>query len=378
MEEKRGRQLRAALPPPLFSCRDIGKEEKMQKHNKLFLMPLLLAMFFLGINCSAVSAERVSLSNSQKELVIEHIREHDPSDMGHVTTNYPAGTKANASNWMVYWSAADAQYYLLYFPPVDYVSSPGGSVEIQCSPFSEPYSCYCFYYKFSDGKLTYFYMQGHCYPEYKESFRKFSVYRLSSFDDIVACNIPLCDEDGLELFDTANNPDGLKPSGGESGGGSGGSEDGSDGGILGFLKGMLEDMRSDIQAIGTGITSLAAGIGDIIQGALKAVFVPHDGFLDEKLALLKATAGTKFGLSSLGEFDSWLEEMDAFKPETKIYFMGHYVDFLSLGIWEGDRSHTFLKLKDFMRVFFYPLLLFGNWKYMVWMIVRGSGKSGGE
>lgn len=172
--------------------------------------------------------------------------------------------------------------------------------------------------------------------------------------------------------------------GGGSGGDAGDTGDDSSG-ILGFLKDMLKDIRSDLQALGSGITSLVNGIGEIIQNSLKAVFVPSDGFLDEKLTSLKTTVGAKFGLSSMGEIDSWLTDMDAYKPNGQVQMGDKFVNMLSMRAWDNGHDtglsttpgFYMQRLHDFMRVFLYPILLFGNWKYMVW-IIRGSHGAGEE
>lgn len=125
----------------------------------------------------------------------------------------------------------------------------------------------------------------------------------------------------------------------------------------------LHDWFTDVVDTVTGLpATIVQGFNDL----LNLLFVPEDGFLDNKVSNLKTTLAGRFHMESYNQL------MDALKGYVsgKVNF-GGYVD---LSPWLGDHLDT---LKGFLRAFFYPLILIGDFKFLLWLI-RGSSIGGTE
>ena len=113
------------------------------------------------------------------------------------------------------------------------------------------------------------------------------------------------------------------------------------------------------------VLSLPQTIVDLFKKLLNALFVPESGFLDNKISELKTSLAKRFHM------DSYSQLVDALKSYKagKVSFNG-YID---TSIWT-DHMGT---VKNLIRAFFYPLLMFGCYKFLVWLL-RGSPNPGTE
>lgn len=147
------------------------------------------------------------------------------------------------------------------------------------------------------------------------------------------------------------------------------------------LGGWFKDLGSDIggwfKELGTNLKDWFKGVKDSILGLPQTIidgisslfqflFVPADGFLNDKVSSLKTTLAGRFHM------ETYHQMMNALKGYVsgKLNF-GGYVD---LSPWLGDHLDT---LKDFLRAFFYPLIMIGDFKFLLWLI-RGSSIAGTE
>lgn len=134
----------------------------------------------------------------------------------------------------------------------------------------------------------------------------------------------------------------------------------------------FKDLGDSLHGWFTDVVDTVTGLpATIVQGfndLLNLLFVPKDGFLNDKVSSLKTTLAGRFHMETYDQM------MDALKGYVsgKLDFKG-YVD---LSPWLGDHLDT---VKDFLRAFFYPLILLGDFKFLLW-VIRGStiaGTSGG-
>lgn len=130
---------------------------------------------------------------------------------------------------------------------------------------------------------------------------------------------------------------------------------------LGDLLTSLGDWFTDV---GAKVASIPKSIVDGFMDLLKALFLPADGFLNDKINSLKATLAGRFHMETYHQMMNALQGY----VSGKLNFKG-YID---LSPWLGDHFDT---LKDFLRAFFYPLILLGDFKFLLW-VIRGSTISG--
>lgn len=149
------------------------------------------------------------------------------------------------------------------------------------------------------------------------------------------------------------------------------------------LGGWFKDLGSDIggwfKELGTNLKDWFKGVKDSILGLPQTIidgisslfqflFVPADGFLNDKVTSLKTALAGRFHMET---YDQMMNALKGY-VSGKLNFKG-YVD---LSPWLGDHLDT---VKDFLRAFFYPLILLGDFKFLLW-VIRGStiaGTSGG-
>ena len=98
------------------------------------------------------------------------------------------------------------------------------------------------------------------------------------------------------------------------------------------------------------------------------LFVPSDGFLNDKISSLKDTIAERLHMET---YDQMMNALKGY-VSGQLDFKG-YVD---LSPWLDGHLDT---LKDFLRAFFYPIILIGDYRFLIW-IVRGSSNpnTGGE
>lgn len=116
------------------------------------------------------------------------------------------------------------------------------------------------------------------------------------------------------------------------------------------------------------VTGIPSTIIDGFNKLLNLLFVPSDGFLNDKISDLKSALADRFHMET---YDQMMRALKGY-VSGKLDFKG-YVD---LSPWLGDHLDT---VKDFLRAFFYPLILLGDFKFLLW-VIRGStiaGTSGG-
>ena len=132
----------------------------------------------------------------------------------------------------------------------------------------------------------------------------------------------------------------------------------------------FKDLGDSLHGWFTDVVDTVTGLpATIVQGfndLLNLLFVPEDGFLNDKVSSLKTTLAGRFHM------ETYHQMMNALKGYVsgKLNF-GGYVD---LSPWLGDHLDT---LKDFLRAFFYPLIMIGDFKFLLWLI-SGSSIAGTE
>lgn len=134
----------------------------------------------------------------------------------------------------------------------------------------------------------------------------------------------------------------------------------------------FKDLGDSLHGWFTDVVDTVTGLpATIVQGfndLLNLLFVPEDGFLNDKVSSLKTTLAGRFHMET---YDQMMNALKGY-VSGKLNFKG-YVD---LSPWLGDHLDT---VKDFLRAFFYPLILLGDFKFLLW-VIRGStiaGTSGG-
>lgn len=134
------------------------------------------------------------------------------------------------------------------------------------------------------------------------------------------------------------------------------------------LAGWFKDLGGWFKGVKDSILGLPQTIIDGISSLFQFLFVPADGFLNDKVSSLKTTLAGRFHMET---YDQMMNALKGY-VSGKLNFKG-YVD---LSPWLGDHLDT---VKDFLRAFFYPLILLGDFKFLLW-VIRGStiaGTSGG-
>ena len=134
------------------------------------------------------------------------------------------------------------------------------------------------------------------------------------------------------------------------------------------LAGWFKDLGGWFKGVKDSILGLPQTIIDGINSLFQFLFVPADGFLNDKVSSLKITLAGRFHMET---YDQMMNALKGY-VSGKLNFKG-YVD---LSPWLGDHLDT---VKDFLRAFFYPLILLGDFKFLLW-VIRGStiaGTSGG-
>ena len=119
----------------------------------------------------------------------------------------------------------------------------------------------------------------------------------------------------------------------------------------------------------SGIPSaILDGLGDL----LKSLFVPADGFLDEKFKTIKQQLASRF---DLGTYDELMKALQGYVAGNLDF--GGYID---ITMWEKKLP----TIKNFIRAFFYPLILLDDFNFVIWLF-RGttfgadiSGDGGGK
>ena len=111
--------------------------------------------------------------------------------------------------------------------------------------------------------------------------------------------------------------------------------------------------------------SLPQTISDLFKKLLNALFVPEDGFLNNKISELKASLAKKFHMDS---YNQLVDALQSYKSGN-ISFKG-YID---MSVWTDHMG----QVKNLIRAFFYPLLMFGCYKFLVWLL-GGSPNPGTE
>lgn len=135
---------------------------------------------------------------------------------------------------------------------------------------------------------------------------------------------------------------------------------------------MLSSLGDWFGNLFTSIGNLPGLIVDGFSSLLQFLFLPKDGFLDAKISDVQDTLAKKFDMATYSEL---LKALDGYVSGNLDF--GGYID---ISAW----TKYLPTLKNFIRGFFYPLILIGNLKWIIWLL-RGtspggssSSESGGE
>lgn len=134
--------------------------------------------------------------------------------------------------------------------------------------------------------------------------------------------------------------------------------------IIDGLGGILNGILSVVNVIGT----VLSGIVDAIGNLLKSLFVPSDGFMDDKFNSVKKQLAARFDIGTYEELMKALQGYVAGKLD-----FGGYID---ITMWDKKLP----TIKNFIRAFFYPIILLGDFNFVIWLFrgtTFGSDISGG-
>lgn len=154
-------------------------------------------------------------------------------------------------------------------------------------------------------------------------------------------------------------------------------------GLSDWFKSIIKGIKDFSSSVGDWFSGLGSSLGNwfgnlidnilsipsvIVKGfkeLLQLLFVPSDGFLNDKISSLKDKLASRFHTETYEQLMTVLKGYVA----GKLDFKG-YVD---LSPWlKGKHLDT---VKDFLRAFFYPIILLGDYKFLLW-IIRGSTING--
>lgn len=96
---------------------------------------------------------------------------------------------------------------------------------------------------------------------------------------------------------------------------------------------------------------------------LKSLFIPADGFLDDKVQDLKEKLAKRMGVETYTQLFSALKGY----VSKQLDFGG----FIDISMWMEHLP----TIKNYIRGFFYPLIILGDVRFLIWMI-RGSSPYG--
>lgn len=133
--------------------------------------------------------------------------------------------------------------------------------------------------------------------------------------------------------------------------------------IWGFFSSAFTLVTSGISAIVEFLGGLIDAIIEAFKALFKLLFVPADDFLNDKISSIKEILAKKFNV------DTYVELVKALKGYTsgKLDFNG-YID---ISIWDKKLP----TIQSFVRGFFYPLIVLGDIKFLLWLI-RGTSPLG--
>lgn len=127
-------------------------------------------------------------------------------------------------------------------------------------------------------------------------------------------------------------------------------------------------MTTGFSNIGSSLSALPGNIVDGINDMLVSLFIPDSGYFSDKFTEIKNKISNKFGF---GVYTEMIQALSSYVSGS-INFHG-YID---ISMWlENGRLGT---IQNFIRGFFYPLILIGFVRYLTWLIRGSSSVSGGK
>lgn len=113
----------------------------------------------------------------------------------------------------------------------------------------------------------------------------------------------------------------------------------------------------------SNILNLPSLIIEGFKDLLQFLFVPKDGFLDDKISSVKDTLAKKFDVAT---YEELLKALKGYVSGTLDF--GGYIN---ISVWTNHMD----TLKNFIRGFFYPLIVIGDIKWIIWLL-RGTSPLG--
>lgn len=133
--------------------------------------------------------------------------------------------------------------------------------------------------------------------------------------------------------------------------------------IIDGFKDWFTEIIGKIGDIFDTIVGLPKKIVDLLSDLFQFLFIPKDGFLDTKITTTKEKLAQKFNM------ETYEQLMNALKSYVsgKLNFNG-YID---ISMW----TEHLPTVKDFIRGFFYPLIIIADVKWIIWLL-RGTSPIG--
>lgn len=131
-----------------------------------------------------------------------------------------------------------------------------------------------------------------------------------------------------------------------------------------IANGFKDWFSSIIDFLGSILTAIGNIASDILSGIkklLKELFVPADGFLNDSVKDLKDSFSKKLGADDYSDLLSCLDQ----KATDGFSFSSDFDK--GIKVW----SKYLPTVKNGLRVFFYPLIIIGDVRFIIWL-VRGS------
>lgn len=125
--------------------------------------------------------------------------------------------------------------------------------------------------------------------------------------------------------------------------------------IVDGIKGLLDGILSAVSSI----LDLFSGLVDAIGDLFKSLFVPSDHFMDDRFKTIKDKLASRF---DIGTYEELMKALQG-------YVAGHldFGGYIDISMWEKKLP----TIKNFIRAFFYPIILLSDFNFLIWLF-RGT------
>lgn len=125
--------------------------------------------------------------------------------------------------------------------------------------------------------------------------------------------------------------------------------------IINGLHSVLDGILSAVKSI----VSFLSGLLDSLSDLLRKMFVPADNYLDSQFQDTKQKLASRFDMDT---YDELIKALKGYVANNLDF--GGYID---ISMWEKKLP----TIKNFIRAFFYPLIILGDFNFLIWLF-RGT------